>query len=823
MQRNTFERLVAILLTTWLVLMGFDAAGNRSHLLAQERPHDALHSVTARAASAPQIERTVAHSGFDGQTCWVHARAAMIPEDVESNRSARMLMTSQRLLLTGSDVFSGLHAMQSTDGGLSWSPLVECEAFQRQRFGEENSWSQTAEASEQARRLLQPDDEVTVCDFVPHWHAASQRVLGIGQTVWYRQNRVIEQRPRSVAYAVYDPAVEDDSGTRWSVWQTLKLPDEPRFLNAGAGSAQRVDLPGGDILLPIYFKEPQAQQYSVTVVRCRFDGTRLEYIEHGDELSVPIARGLYEPSLAFWNGKYFLTLRNDEAGYVSVSDDGLHFEKPVQWRWTDGAELGNYNTQQHWLAHSSGLFLVYTRRGADNDHVFRHRAPLFMACVDPDSLQIKRETEVELVANRGARLGNFGVTPVDPHESWVTVAEWMQPVGVERFGSDNSIHVVKIRFASAADALEGASQRTPWQIIAPYFTPPVAWRDAYGEYRSPLTIPDTGGRVASAEEWSERRERLRQEWHELLGAWPNLNTDPKVESLDSLVGDGFVQHRIRFEWIPGQQTEGWLLVPVSTKEDDWQALYPAVLSVYYEPETAIGAGGPHRDFALQLVRRGFVCLSIGTTEATQARTYGLYYPSLQDAQVQPLSMLGYAAANAWHVLASLPTVDPERIGVVGHSFGGKWAMFAACLFDKFACAAWSDPGIVFDDHRPSVNYWEPWYLGYHPPPWRERGVITNDNPGRGLYVELRRAQRDLHELHALMPPRPFLVSGGSEDGLERWQALNHSVAINRLLGHENRVAMTNRPDHGPNADSNQVLCAFFEHFLEPARRQQLSP
>jgi hypothetical protein len=30
----------------------------------------------------------------------------------------------------------------------------------------------------------------------------------------------------------------------------------------------------------------------------------------------------------------------------------------------DGAELGSYNTQQHWLSHGDGLFLMYTRRGA---------------------------------------------------------------------------------------------------------------------------------------------------------------------------------------------------------------------------------------------------------------------------------------------------------------------------------------------------------------------------------------------------------------------------------------------------------------------------
>ena len=132
-------------------------------------------------------------------------------------------------------------------------------------------------------------------------------------------------------------------------------------------------------------------------------------------------------------------------------------------------------------------------------------------------------------------------------------------------------------------------------------------------------------------------------------------------------------------------------------------------------------------------------------------------------------------------------------------------MFASCLYDKFACAAWSDPGIVFDT-RPSVNYWEPWYLGYHPKPWRKRGVPTEENPARGLYPELLAEGRDLHELHALMAPRPFLVSGGSEDGPARWRAVNHSIEVNRMLGFENRVAMHNRPAHPPTRTRTRSQC-----------------
>jgi hypothetical protein len=348
-----------------------------------------------------------------------------------------------------------------------------------------------------------------------------------------------------------------------------------------------------------------------------------------------------------------------------------------------------------------------------------------------------------------------------------------------------------------------------WRQIGPFFTPPARLAGDLGPYRSPLKFYD-GRPVRTAAEWSQRRREILDRWHSLMGPWPAVIERPQVEILATERRENFTQHRVRFLWLPGEKTEGYLLVP------DCQGRRPAVLTVYYEPETAIGQGKSLRDFAYQLARRGFVALSIGNRKGTDNKTYGIFYPSMERATIQPLSALAYAAANAYHVLASRPEVDPQRVGVVGHSYGGKWSMFAACLYDKFACGAWSDPGIVFDT-RPSVNYWEPWYLGYEPGKWRTRGLITPQNPTHGLYPRLVADGYDLHELHALMAPRPVLVSGGSEDPPERWRALNHLVKVNDLLGYRNRVAMTNRPKHEPTPESNECIYRFFEYFLKYGR------
>lgn len=124
---------------------------------------------------------------------------------------------------------------------------------------------------------------------------------------------------------------------------------------------------------------------------------------------------------------------------------------------------------------------------------------------------------------------------------------------------------------------------------------------------------------------------------------------------------------------------------------------------------------------------------------------------------------------------------------------------------------------MFDEKRPNVNYWEPWYIGWEAERTRKPGVPTDDNPRTGPYRMLMETGRDLHELHVLMAPRPMLVSGGAEDPPQRWSALQHTIAVNRLLGYENRVAMTNRPGHSPTKESNEQLYHFFEHFLKPAQ------
>ncbi len=347
----------------------------------------------------------------------------------------------------------------------------------------------------------------------------------------------------------------------------------------------------------------------------------------------------------------------------------------------------------------------------------------------------------------------------------------------------------------------------PPATLAPYFTAPAEFAQDLGNYRSPLRFDD-GAPVRNKQDWARRREEILRYWHGRMGPWPPEIVKPKVEVLQEERRENFLQQRVRVQVAPDRHNEGYLMVPEATGKR--RSRLPAVLVVYYDPEAGAGQGKELRDFGYQLAKRGFVALSIGSP-------YTSNYPAKDGAVLQPLSYLAYVAANCRNALANDPRVDPQRIGIVGHSYGGKWAMFASCLNEKFACAAWSDGGIVFDESRSNVNYWEPWYLGFDRAVTRKPGVITPKSPRTGPYKQMMEDGRDLHELHALMAPRPFLVSGGSEDPPMRWKALNHTVAVNRLLGYENRVAMTNRPAHSPTPESNEQIYQFFHWALKHPR------
>ena len=354
------------------------------------------------------IEKITLKRGRDGSgPSWFHPRPCLVP----SKDGPVVFMTMQEI--RGSDYFLPVHWMESGDFGKTWTEPRPVPSLGRNPATDERG------------------DE-SVCDVVPQFHPPSGSVLALGHNVFYKGKSFDrKQPPRCPVYAVY-------KNGQWSERKRL-LWDDPRGATIYTNNCgQREVLEDGSIAFVMSFGAKQTSR-SAAGVRCSFDGETLSIQKVGHEIKHAAGRGLLEPSLVRYRGKFYASLRaEDSRGYVAASDDGLDFDEKQPWCWDDGTPLDMSTTQQHWLPHSDALHLVYTRKDASNAKVIRWRSPLFMAQVDLKTLRLIRDTERVVLpligdgvnaADEVPLMGNFQTINITPDESWVTDGEMLPKHG----------------------------------------------------------------------------------------------------------------------------------------------------------------------------------------------------------------------------------------------------------------------------------------------------------------------------------------------------------------------------------------------------------
>ena len=373
-------------------------------------------SLFAQTAQQPLIEsisKETLWTNRDGKsTTWFHPRACVLPGE---DGRPMVLMTLQEI--GGSDYFGPVHWSISTDQGKTWSAPEPIAALGRDPVPGRNDGLMAA-----------------VCDVTPQYHPQTETVIALGHVVFYK-GAYFARDEQLARYPVY--ATRSKEG-RWSERKILAW-DDPRGSHIYSNNCgQRVVTPNGDVQMSFTFG-PEATNRMVSGVQATFDGQHLRIRDVGPPLKNNKGRGLLEPSVTQFDGEFWITIRaEDNRGYVSTSDDGLHWREKRPWSWEDGTPLKMSTTQQHWLTHSDGLFLVYTRHDESNSNVIRWRSPLWVAQVDPTRLCLVKSTEQVVLPLVGdginnpdkvALMGNFNVTNVSPEESWITVGEWMPRAG----------------------------------------------------------------------------------------------------------------------------------------------------------------------------------------------------------------------------------------------------------------------------------------------------------------------------------------------------------------------------------------------------------
>ena len=288
------------------------------------------------------------------------------------------------------------------------------------------------------------------------------------------------------------------------------------------------------------------------------------------------------------------------------------------------------------------------------------------------------------------------------------------------------------------------------------FSPWAQWqlRLAATEPRDP--IPPADGPDGGADGLGAWRERCRRRLDPLLAPWPEP-VPLDLEVIESVDCGTYRRERIVFDTEAAMSVPAFLLVPF-----DRTAAGSAVLAVHGhgpgksevcgldDAQSRAAIVEHNGDYAHQLARRGHVVLAPDLRCFGERADWSPPEKYLCDLNlvhatadgVSPLTQNLWDLARAVDVLAAHPLVDPERIGMVGLSYGGTCTLFLAACDERIRASVVS-------------GYFSSWKAA-HRVPWN----LCGSQVLPGMLGEIEHV-----DLGALVAPRALLVESGSEDVL----------------------------------------------------------
>jgi dienelactone hydrolase len=313
---------------------------------------------------------------------------------------------------------------------------------------------------------------------------------------------------------------------------------------------------------------------------------------------------------------------------------------------------------------------------------------------------------------------------------------------------------------------------------------------------SQLLVDADGHAITSKPQWRKQRSRLRAQWQAVLGEFPKTKPPLKAELAPAEDQDDFTRQFVRYQVENGLFTDGYLLTPKAVK-----GKLPAV--VVFHPSTPLQAksvAGLAPEYAedkwqgVQLVRRGYVVWcprnyinTEGTNWAGNAARVLARHPDWTG-----MTRMVWDAIRAADFLESLPRVERQRIGCLGHSLGGKEVLYAMAFDERYRAGVSSEGGIGL-----KFSNWDaPWYLG---PKIKQPGFV-----------------RENHEVLALVAPRAFLLlAGDSADGDRSWAFIKAVRPVYALLGAPDNLGWLNHHQgHRYSPEAHAVAEAFLDRHLK---------
>ena len=338
------------------------------------------------------------------------------------------------------------------------------------------------------------------------------------------------------------------------------------------------------------------------------------------------------------------------------------------------------------------------------------------------------------------------------------------------------------------------------------FEPDAAWWSRYHAVPESLKgstggLSDLLAGAATPAAWRARADAIRAKWMRLLGAPALKPTPPAARLLATFRESGFEGRLLELQVEPDHWERIFILLPADMDARP----RPVVIVPYYDVDTPVGfdTGGRRftpisvRSFAYLAAQQGHVAVAVRWFGESYGEGYNEAVANLarRHPGVTGLGKWVWDAQRLVDYIVTLPYVDPARIGIIGHSLGGKMALYAAAFEPRITAAVSSELGIGVTGF---TNYEDFWYLG-------ER--IKDLPPGA-----------DHHELLALVAPRPYmLIMGEDSDNDKSWTYINAARKVYDVFGKPRRIgAFNHRTGHSPTPESVTLAMEWLSHWLSPA-------
>ncbi|MCE5310175.1 MAG: alpha/beta fold hydrolase [Acidobacteriales bacterium] len=252
--------------------------------------------------------------------------------------------------------------------------------------------------------------------------------------------------------------------------------------------------------------------------------------------------------------------------------------------------------------------------------------------------------------------------------------------------------------------------------------------------------------VRSKRDWAKRRSHILAGMELVMGTLPPRGTQSlAVEKLEEVRTAAYTRIKLTFLAEEGDRVPAYLLVPLNRK-----GRLPAMLCLHQttrpgKAEPAGLAGLPNLHYAHELAERGYVAL------APDYPSFGDYAYKFDSPKYVSGTMKGIVNhRRAVDLLVSLAEVDPQRIGVIGHSLGGHNSLFVA-VFDERIKAVVTSCG--FNSFR---KYYNGDLTGWTSPRYMPRiAAVYGKDPGKVPF--------DFTEILGAIAPRPIFINAPTGD------------------------------------------------------------